>query len=264
MLLCLATLVPNIATGAVRTVPEDAEYFELWFRTDITIAPDGSVSSQGWRNFTEMPEPVLRALESQIAAWRFQPAQVDGVPVETGTSLIIHALAMERPDGDVRLEIANAIVGPSLLDGGRPDVGFPEEWRSGYGSGAQVFDVTVPPAGEPVIHFGEYFADTKRSAFKAGFRVRARDIVNQWTVRHERVASQPVPSRFRHIVYHCMSPRWCAEKSRHWNDGLPEMPGQLPTVAQSVTRLLSDVATIVAPEKDPEIPTASISVVPAG
>lgn len=264
ILLCLAILLPVSASGAVKTVPKDAEYFELWFLADITIAPDGSVSNQSWRNVTDMPEPILRALESKIAAWQFQPANVDGAPAETGTSLVIQALAIERPDGKVSLDIANVIVGPSLLDDRTPEFDFPDEWRSGYGSGAQVFEVTVPPGAEPVIHFGEYVSDTTRPAFKAGFRVRARTLVGQWVVRHERVAGKPVPARFKHVVYHCMSPRWCAAKTGHWRAGLPRMPGQQPVPTQSVTRLLTDVATVVAPGKGPEIQTAKTSIVPAG
>ena len=177
--LCAALLVPT-TTHAARPLPTDVESIELWFLADISIATDGRISGHAWRNFNDMPNAVLAALEQRIATWQFQPGKVDDVPAEIGTSLLIHAFAIESGDGAFALEIANAIVGPSLNEGRRPELDFPDTWRSAYGSGAQVFDVAVQPEREAAIRFGEYIADTRRPDFKAGFRERAADLVSQW------------------------------------------------------------------------------------
>ena len=258
--LCAALLVPT-TTHAARPLPTDVESIELWFLADISIATDGRISGHAWRNFNDMPNAVLAALEQRISTWQFQPGNVDDVPAEIGTSLLIHAFAIESGDGAFALEIANAIVGPSLNEGRRPELDFPDTWRSAYGSGAQVFDVAVQPEREAAIRFGEYIADTRRPDFKAGFRERAADLVSQWGVRHESIAGRPVTAHFRHAIYHCRSPRWCRAETAHW--GLQNMPPGQPVPARSVTRLLSDVATVVAPDSR-DISTAELVSVPAG
>ena len=85
----------------------------LWFLGDVVIEPDGHVSNIDWRNYREMPEEALAELERRISGWEFRPGQVDGQAVVTGTSLVIHAVANERPGGRFGLEIAQVVVGPT-------------------------------------------------------------------------------------------------------------------------------------------------------
>lgn len=226
---CLICIAP---VHAADTIP-------LWFRADVAIAPDGTLTAFEWRNFKPMPESVLDGLEPVVQAWEFRPASVDGVPVRTETTLYIRMDAIEQEGGAYGLAVVNAFVGPSIVEPAEAAKPVPVIVTGSLRSSEVVLDVAWPIDGTPAIEVLDYQATTRNGRYRSETEDKARKAVNGWEVRHERVAGQPVPAHLRYVYGRCMDSDWCVRNAPESMATLPEMPPGQPTPLDSVAELLT-------------------------
>jgi hypothetical protein len=253
----LIAIAAGLALAAANgPVPELPAATSLWFRADVTITPQGRATDLAWRNYTEMPEDALADLERRIAGWKFRPGTVDSEPVATGTSLVIHVVAVERPDGRFVMEVANAVPGPSLVG---PIVGarsspYREIVTGGsLKSGHVILDATFDPGRDAVIDILDFETSIGHRRYRSALDREARWMVRQWKVHHETLAGEPLPARFRLVHRYCLGGDWCDGNEPDSMAGLSEMPPGQPVPMGSVVQLLSDVATVrLRPDGLPE------------
>lgn len=246
ILMALSPLTADAGRGKHRRIPLP-EAASLWFRADVTVTPDGRATDLSWRNYKEMPQAALDFLERRIAGWRFRPGQVDGVPVSTGTSLVIHVVAIERPDGRFGMEVAAAIPGPSLA--GPVIRQRSAHWktlaRGPSKGGHAVLGVRFEPGrDEPVIEVVEFEASTGNRRYVAALDGDSRWEVAQWEVRHETLDGVAVPAHFLFVNRYCYLTSWCDGHPAESAAGLPDMPPRQPVPVDSAVELLTDVATV--------------------
>lgn len=223
----------------------------LWFLADVVIEPDGRVSDVEWRNYKAMPGEALADLERRMSAWKFQPGEIGGAPVATGTSLVIQVVAIERPDGRFGMEIAQVVPGPSLVDAWlKPSSPYREVLTSGsLKSGFMVLDAAFDPGGPSQVDILEFETSTGNRRYRAAFERDSLAFPEDWTVRHETVAGTPVVARFRFENRICWNHDWCDAHAAASMAGLPTMPYEQPVPMNSVVRLLTDVSTVrILPE----------------
>lgn len=232
-----------IAVLALCVAPAQAdEPIPLWFRADITIEPDGQLSALEWRNFKPMPEAVLDGLEAIVPTWEFRPAALDGMPARTDTTLYVRMLASEQGDGSFGLSIANAFVGPSIVEPLETEEPVRVIVTGPLRSSELVLDVTLPPEGAPTLEILDYQATTRHTRYREETEENAREAVAGWNVRHERVAGRPVTAHLRYVYGRCMDSNWCVRNEPASMATLPEMPPRQPTPLDSVAELLTDPA----------------------
>lgn len=246
ILMSMSPIIADAGRGKPRRIPLP-EAASLWFRADVTVTPDGRATDLSWRNYKEMPQAALGFLERRISGWRFRPGEVDGILVSTGTSLVIHVVVIERPDGRFGMEVAAAIPGPSLV--GPVIKHRSAHWKTlarGPSKGGQaVLDVRFEPGrNEPVIEVVEFETSTENRRYVAALDGDSRWEVAQWQVRHETLDGVAVPAHFLFVNRYCYLTSWCDENAAETAAGLPDMPPRQPVPVKSAVELLTDVATV--------------------
>lgn len=213
----------------------------------MTITPEGRATDVAWRNFKRMPAPAIAFLERKIPTWRFRPGEVDGVPVATGTSLVIHVVATAKRDRrHFDLDIAGVVTGPSLI--GPVIKRRSPQWKVLSGgrskSGREIVDLLYEPGRPPVMETIEFATSTDHPELVAALAADTLWDVGQWMVRHETLDGLPVPARLRFANVYCYLKEWCDSNRSALADALPGMPPRQPVPLHSEATLLDDVVTL--------------------
>lgn len=161
---------------------------ERTYTFDLALAADGTVQTMAPQG--EIGPGVAAFLEQSVRGWEFAPGEVDGVPVDTATTLSIRLRAEPNADNpDVAdVSILEARTGASRLDGAPPR--FPPELARRGTSGTVVVSVDVDAEGqvEDVRPF-EHAPDVDQRLQRA-----VVESVRSWSFTTERLDGRGVPA----------------------------------------------------------------------
>lgn len=208
---------------------------------DITIAADGGVSALDWHSSDTLSESELAELESVVRSWKFQPGTFGGQPVETETTLHLSLDGRERDDGRIGLVVDNAFTGPSL--GSRKPPRYPAAGKRRGVSAKVRLKLSINAQGQAKAEVVDYVASDDSPVFRRLFGEAAKAAALQWGVAPERVAGQPVASRWRIPITFCMDDAWCQSHPLPTvaaTDGTTVRPGEAMPL-DSAAEVLSEV-----------------------
>lgn len=239
-LLAAMVLTARPASAATRdTVP-------LWFKADITIAADGSVSALQWRKQDNMPAALVTRLESLVRSWQFQPGSLDGRPAETETTLTLRVEASKAEDGSIALTLANAVTGPTTASQAPPE--YPRAALRRGASARLVLDVVLDVNGVVRSEMVKYISSDNSTRVREEFEASALAMVEQWELEPERVGGHPVPAHMRLPLSYCLGDNsWCqSHPLPPSGDATADaaVPQGVPVAVDSVAKLLTDVRAI--------------------
>ena len=217
--------------------PRDVAF---WLSADIVIAADGAVTSLAWRESRAVGKLAASRLEPIARQWQFEAGRVDGVAVETQTTLTVELNASVEPDGSVRLRVADAHTGASSVSRAPP--AYPVDALRDGVSALVVARVRVAadgPAEISELRFGEDVPDY----YERQFAKTVRAAIAKWQFRPERVAGHPVATEMRVPITFCAEPnsRQCRELEATEGAVQRSGPPGTPVPTESVAKLLTDV-----------------------
>lgn len=185
---------------------------QLMIRADITIAPDGALRELQWTERTPEALEIARSVEPAIRRFRFEPGRIDGVPMETETSLWL-ALELAEGEGTAReVRIHNAGTGPSLQQ--RAAIPYPlEAMRSGH-QAELVGEVAIDAEGRASVGEIAYTGTSDHPRVRKQFVDAMTAALSAGRYRNERVGGHPVEGRLSAPVTFCLQgrappPPWC-------------------------------------------------------
>jgi TonB family protein len=218
-------------------VAKSPETVDLWLTADITIDASGRMTSLAWRDKTALHALAAERIENRVRAWEFEPAKVDGRPVDTRTGLSIHLVAMDHPSGGATLRFRGANTGPwseALL---APK--YPENAARGNAHALVTAVLDVGTDGKPTIVSLEV-ESSSRNHGKA-FEKASEAAIESWRFHPEVVAGQAVRTRVTVPITFCVEPsRWCQNMARTRGPNAP--PAGEPIALDSAVVLKTDVA----------------------
>ena len=219
------------------TASAAAAAVDIWLKADIRIDADGRLAELNWREQGPLHALAARGMEQKLDGWEFEPARLDGLPVETRTGLLIRVQAKDSADGGVTLRLKEARTGPLA------DVLVPPRYPvNAARSGVQAIvlvDVLVGvdgKAGVTDMKFEGSAGERNRKDFLAATGLA----VEAWTFQPEVVAGQPVPTRMRIPVDFCLDGTpWCERQSARMQ--LADTPRGQPLALDSAVALKTTI-----------------------
>ena len=242
---CLAA-VGSVAARAPMPAGDQAKSAEVWVKAGITIDPEGRVTALHWEG---KPKPALQAVqaavEPRIKALEFEPGRVNGVPAETGTTLSLRLVVVERADNGWDIRIADASTGAAALEMVPPSYPL-SRLRSGD-EAEVVSEIEIGADGSVSLLDADYRGTSKKDSSRKEFLDAPTAAIKGWTYRVERVGGHPVATRMSVPIRFCVVP-----SKRPWCDGSEgqtrsangrQAPADEAIALESVTRLKTDLST---------------------
>ena len=139
-----------------------------------------------------------------IRGWAFEPGSVDGVPMQSETTLSLHLQAQKAGDGNYTLHIVEAHTGAATLRMSFPD--YPKEQLFEGAEAKVILNVTVGVDGKPsnveVVEIRSNYRDPNNmKAFQSASLVAAKD----WRYMPETVGGHAAASNMLVPVEFCVS-----------------------------------------------------------
>jgi hypothetical protein len=187
---------------------------ELRLRAVATIDPAGRITALEW---DERREPVLRLarmLEPSVLQLRFDPGQVEGVPVETRTTLSLVVNLTGSDEEGMSASIAKASTGVAILE--QTPVYYPPDAARTGQQAEVVLVIALDAAGEVTVEEASYIGTSDHAGLKQQFIAAASKSVSGWRYRVEELDGRPAPTRVAVTVAFCLNsrPAWCDGSER--------------------------------------------------
>lgn len=151
MWLCLAIAcaLASTATAADGAAKPDVVAFNATVRVDV----DAAGKPVKVEAPADLPESIRAFIEKRVAAWHYEPAKQDGVPVSAVTFVMVGACAMPVAEG-YRLGLDFKGNGPAVVDPGpwfmRPPQ-YPGEAQRGGAEGSFQVSYSIQPDGTTTL-----------------------------------------------------------------------------------------------------------------
>lgn len=170
---------------------------------------------------TEAAQSRLKAeVAARIAAWRFQAAQVNGVPADAHTFVKVKMAAHVLPEGDFEVRVLSAFTGPRAAY--RVPAAYP---KGALKAGAEGFVILLLDVGSNglVESIAVENSDTSPGggATRNSFEAVAKQSVGLWKFQNETVNGEPKAARVRIPMIFCLSDgsTWCQNVRREQRQG---------------------------------------------
>jgi len=212
---CLAVL---LAAMPVLAGDEATAGADVPLQYAMSVGEDGKVAAL--TPSRELPDPVDRWIQQQLARYTFQPATVNQQPQPATTTLYLTLGLVVGTDGKPGYRINSVHTGPKLVRGRYAS--FPREEGAGY------FDITFDATGKVtkvVVDETQPFVGGRQ------FRNWARALAKSFRLQPETVAGHAVPGSGRVPIMVCMDDHCPELPPPHAEDG-NDLGGEL--VAKSV------------------------------
>lgn len=211
--LCVATMLASAS-----------EATEIRLSYHLRIDADGrltGIDAEG------QPHPALDAtLRSAVAAWRFAPGEVDGVPQPTESWLHLRLAATQAEGGQVVLHVLSADLGPSIER--NPPPRYPRKALERGIEGEVRLQVTTDADGR-VVDVQPAQAHPDMSGLLVDASIKA---VRQWRYRPERVAGRGVATTLDVPVCFTLMLGQAPRRSRGCSARADDPPRALRTAAR--------------------------------
>ena len=189
----------------------DSNTRKAWLRAGIVLDATGKLTSIEWIGTKPNDRLVTAPLEAVVRDWEFEPGKVDGVPVATGTGLLLHVELRKTAEGGIALNIDDARTGAFSVKQDPP--AYP---RSQAMRGAQArVTVNIQTDGMGQIStatIGKYEGSVAGTASRKEFETAALNAVKSWTYRTEQVGGNGLAATMRVPISFCMADQWCRSK----------------------------------------------------
>lgn len=233
-----------LAVAGAAQAGKTPDPLRLWVKAAITIAPDGRITSLAWDEKRDAVKRIATLLEPRVRALEFEPGQIDGVPVETETTLSLTLLLSETADRGMDVAIADAHTGTIAID--MPPPMYPKAALYGHKEAEVTLDVEIAADGRLSLLGTDYRGGAKGD--RKLFEQASIEAASRWTYRVERVGGHAVAARMSIPVSFCLEPSsrpWCksGDSVRKTADGRMVPAGEAVAL-DSVVRLKTDLAGI--------------------
>jgi hypothetical protein len=163
----------------------------VYLTSAATIGADGKLTALDWKTDNDAQKWLAARLDSKVRTWEFEPGTVDGVPVETRTTLELKLQVGVREDGGMDLRLLDASTGPGAL--AQPYPAFPPDGMKANSLAFVRVDLAVAADGSVSIDSLE----TETTGNRASFAKAMRAAFLKWRFEPEVVGGRALAT---HVV----------------------------------------------------------------
>jgi len=228
-----------ISSVVAATLPNGTDDPSMAFVFRLSLDAGGRITALDYVGKHGNDNPVAKKLELLIRSWQFEPGKVNGVPMQTDTTLTVRTVLRKSSSESIELDIIDAHTGAAAERLGQP--AYPSQCFSAVIEARLIAIVSVGVNGKATkVEFAgtSPMIDTYRKAFETAIVEASK---GDWRFRPESVGGHAIASQVSLPIDFCMS---AVSPCARVKDEAVASDG---TVLKSVPIALDSQVTLVTP-----------------